>query len=343
MRTLLTMLAVASFATFGCGDDAPPDPDPEPSDEPAWGVVHQGLPGALLSVWAGSAEDVWAVGGDAGSGPMVVQFDGTAWVQHATGTTGDLWWVHGFAGGPVFMGGEGGIILKYEAGSFETMATPGTATVFGIWGPSADRLWAVGGAGTTPTAGFVWRFDGTAWTEHPGAAALDLAGTASVFKVWGRSATDVYMVGTPGLILRDDGQALTELDSPVERPLFTVHGDASRVVAVGGFASGTILESESGAFSDVTPPSCPQMSGVHVGANGEALAAGILGSIMTRGESGWELVDHGLPVNDDFHSTFIDDEGGYWAVGGVLIDPPIEGMMVYRGTRDLAGATLTSP
>jgi hypothetical protein len=341
MRAWPTFALGCSLFIAGCGDDDPGPTEPTTPAEPTWGIVHQGLSGALLSVWAPSADDVWAVGGDGGGGPMVLHFDGTSWTQHTTGTQGDLWWVHGFVGGPVFMSGEGGVILKYEGGAFEVMTTPGDATVFGIWGPSADDLWAVGGAGSTPTDGFVWRYDGATWSEDPSAAALDLTTSATVFKVWGRSANDVYMVGTEGLILHDDGSGLAALPSPITRPLLTVHGNADFAVAVGGFASGSILEASNGDFEDVTPPSCPQMSGVHVTDDGEALAAGLFGSIMAQTDTGFELVDHGLSINDDFHSIFVDDEGGYWAVGGLLIDPPINGMMVYRGTRELAGATLS--
>src|SRR5690606_16900636 len=108
--------------------------------------------------WGTSDSDVWTVGGDMrdGTGPLVMHYDGAAWERVETGQSdGDLWWVFGFDGGPVFMGGGGGVILRHEGGTFTVMDTPTTDTVFGIWGASPDDMWAVGG--TFDTNGFAWR------------------------------------------------------------------------------------------------------------------------------------------------------------------------------------------
>src|SRR5688572_27135041 len=80
--------------------------------EERWQTVQRDLPGALLSVWGTSASDIWAAGADSrdGKGPTVQRFDGSEWKRVDTGqTSGDLWWVHGFAGGPVYFGGSGGL------------------------------------------------------------------------------------------------------------------------------------------------------------------------------------------------------------------------------------------
>ena len=135
MRRLLFLAALLS----ACGDD---------DSGGTWQIVHDDLEGALLSVWGSSATDIWAVGGDPteASTPMVIHFDGTTWERLDPGTQGDLWWVFGFAGGPVYMGGAGGRILRYQDGVFTLMTTPDTGlTVFGIWGASPSDVWAVGG------------------------------------------------------------------------------------------------------------------------------------------------------------------------------------------------------
>ena len=119
---------------------------PEPPPPPKWAIVAEKLPNALLSVWGTSASDVWTVGSDTGDGkgPLVLHFDGTSWERKETGSTGDLWWVFGFADGPVYVGGEGGKILRYTNGTFTRLTTPGTAVVSGIWGATPDDVWAVG-------------------------------------------------------------------------------------------------------------------------------------------------------------------------------------------------------
>ena len=132
-------LVFATMLLAACPADPQSNPD-------SWEIVHQGLPGALLSVWGASSTDVWAVGGDTldGLGPAVIHFDGETWTRVETGQTqGNLWWVYGFEDGPVFMGGDGGVILRYEGGIFTQMDTPGTDTVYGLWGSSAQDMWAV--------------------------------------------------------------------------------------------------------------------------------------------------------------------------------------------------------
>jgi hypothetical protein len=326
------LLACALAFVAGCSDD---ETTPPPPAQASWQLVFSELDGALISIWGASASDVWAVGGDPGDGPIVIHYDGAAWARHDTGASGDLWWVHGFAGGPVFMGGSDGLILRYEGGAFSEMTTPSDAgTVFGIWGASPDDLWAVGGAGQTPTGGFVWRYDGQSWRDEP-TAPSDLAATATVFKVWGRDASDVWMVGTGGLALHYDGTSTEATTSGTTRTLFTAHGDAEAVFAVGGFSTGTILEHAGGAWKDVTPPDAPQMTGVCSGA-GKTYAAGVYGAVMRRDAEGWVLEDTQLALGDDFHGTFIDPDGGVWAVGGqVAAFPLVRGMLVYRGDATL--------
>ncbi|MFP2906152.1 hypothetical protein ACLESD_14025 [Pyxidicoccus sp. 3LFB2] len=132
---------------------------------------------------------MWAVGADRGRGPAVLHFDGSAWSELATGHRGDLWWVHAFQDGPVVMAGGNATILRYENGAFTRMRTPGLArhTVYGVWGARPDDLYAVGSV--AGRSGFIWHYDGTAWSELPLPLA-ELPRTADgdipgFFKVWG--------------------------------------------------------------------------------------------------------------------------------------------------------------
>lgn len=332
---------IAALAAAACGSDETQASSTTgtPSDQGTWSLVFEELPGALPSIWGSSATDVWSVGGDPGdgTGPMVLHFDGSRWTRRKTGESGDLWWVFGFAGGPVFMGGQGGLILRWQNGAFEKMPTPGTNTVFGIWGTSPEDLWAVGGAGTTPTGGFAWRFDGSSWKEAEGFPA-EAAKDATVFKVWGRSANEVWLVGTGGLILRYDGKAFVEEASPTPRTLFTVHASSDRVAAVGGFSTGVVLENDGAGWADVTPAGAPQMSGVCL-TEDRGYAAGVMGAVLRRTESGWAPEETGLEVREDLHATWIDPDGGVWAVGGqVAAFPLIRGVMIHKGSEVAGGS-----
>lgn len=329
----VTIAALAALALAGC-----PGPDPAPE----YRIVHEELSAGLLSVWGTSASDVWTVGGDPdGSGPMVLHWDGSEWRRHATGQSGDLWWVHGWDGGPVLMGGEGGMILRYEGGAFTRMTTPtDTPIVFGIWGSSPSDVLAVGGVGRT--SGFVWHFDGSAWSEVELPEGFD---GRSLFKVWGTGPGDAWIVGTDGAAMHWDGSALALLDVPTTRTLFTVHAAGGEVAAVGGVGSGVLIEhGAEGAWHDLTPELTPQLFGVYLSET-SGRAVGINGTILRRelgaGGSEWVIEDTGLDLAETFHAVWIDPDGGVWAVGGqVLAEPLVSGVLVYQGTGDVSGGTI---
>jgi hypothetical protein len=311
-----------------------------------WEAVHEDLPAALLSVWGRSANDVWAVGGDAldGAGPMVVHFDGDGWERVETGqTTGTLWWVFGFHNGPLFVGGDGGVILRNDdplgGGAFVPMTTPGTDTVFGIWGASPTDVWAVGGASET-TGGFAWRLVGDAWVPEPSLPA-DVTSGAAVWKAYGMAANDVWLVGSNAVALHWNGSVLERGNTGVGSSLFTVHAADGRWAAVGGLASGIIVEHDGTGWTDVTPDPAPQgLAGVTLGANGYGIAVGTFGTVLSRNNDGWATEDVGFPISRNLHGSWIDPDGGVWAVGGDTLSPPfIDGIMIHRG-RSVPGGDL---
>ncbi|MEI8256039.1 MAG: hypothetical protein WCJ30_10245, partial [Deltaproteobacteria bacterium] len=108
------------------------------------------MPGAILAIWGASAHEVYFAGSDAGdgTGPMLLHFDGDRWRRVETGLTqGDLWWPLGFASGELFVVGSRGVVLRYDRATLhpQTMATPdSTSTLYGVWGPTPQDLWAVG-------------------------------------------------------------------------------------------------------------------------------------------------------------------------------------------------------
>lgn len=322
----ICVLALVVAVVSGCGDDAP--------TEPGWSIVHRDLDAALLSVWGVDSSDVWAVGADMldGSGPLVIHYDGSGWERLETGqTAGDLWWVYGFAGGPVFMGGSGGVILRYEDGAFTPMTTPGNATVFGIWGIAPTDMWAVGGASESE-GGFALRRDGDAWVDEP-ALPADVPTSAAIWKVFGQADDDAWLVGSNGVTLHWDGSTLSPTDTGVGTSLFTVHGVGDRYAAVGGLASGIIVELDGDQWRDANPDPPPgPLAGVCLDGAEGGVAVGLYGVVFTRDASGWHEEDLGFFLDENFHATWIDPDGGVWAVGGqTFVAPYTKGLLIYRG------------
>jgi hypothetical protein len=295
------------------------EPTNELPGEPAVEVVAEHLDEALMSVWGDDAE-VWAAGADLGGGPLVLRWQNGTMEQLVTGTRGDLWWVFGIDE-RVYLGGAEGVIVEYRDGAFQQMATPGLATVYGIWGTAANDLWAVGGA--SDSVGFVWRSDGTRWTE----VRVPAADSASIFKIFGRAADDVWMCGFGGITVHWDGNDFTEI-SAAERTLFTIHANERGALAVGGYGSGLIVEDDGSGWRDVTPGDVPALFGV-VRAPGFDVVSGADRALYLRepGAAWRALPSHGL---ETLHATWVDPAGVIWAAGGMLAAPPFESGVVLR-------------
>jgi hypothetical protein len=290
-------------------------------------VADSYAPGALVSVWAGGPDDVWVVGGERGRS-VVLHFDGTGWESRDPGLREPLWWVHGFPGGPVFVAGDHGAIARWDDGAWETLDSGAPGTLFyGIWGAAPDDIWAVGGPTQTPASGVepegdvVLHYDGSAWTRVEIQALLDKPASQgkNLFKVWGASASEVFIVGDSGMALHYDGSAWTRVDTGVSnQPLFTVIGrDASDVDAVGGLAVPVLIRWDGTRWNDVTLPTVvPQViQGVWT-APGEAVyLAGWYGFTASLDLDGtWEVVETGSPLA--YHAVSGDGDGALWAVGG---------------------------
>lgn len=347
--------ATASFtatatptATGGLASTPTPTPNPTGQVHP----VLQNLSGALLSITGTSAADVYTVGADAndGTGPMVLHFNGQTWQRLNTGATSGLWWISVTPiDGDFYMAGDQGLILRYtpSTGMFQKPVTPGKSqTLFGIWGSDASHIWAVGGdLSNQDSGGVLWRFDGKTWNADSTLANLRPAGIPILYKVWGRSENDVYVCGRLGLIFHFDGVQWTQLNvdlggvDPLDLPLFTIHGNATEVAATGGLINGVVYELLGSTFENRAAPGIPQLNGVFLGPDGTGVAVGVAGTVASRDATGWRQ-ERGINTVLDLHGTWIDPDGGVWAVGGDLTTTLTQGMVVYGGTAAVGSTIL---
>jgi hypothetical protein len=331
-------------------------PTPLPSARPPVDFVLQNLPGALLSISGTTATDVYTVGADAndGSGPMMLHYDGQSWRRLLTGATNTLWWISVTPiDGDFYLAGDGGLIERYRPsnGQFQIQTTPSSApTLFGIWGADPTHIWAVGGDLLDPDAGgVVWRYDGSTWSADPTLADFRPAGVPTLYKVWGRSTSDVYVSGRNGIVLHFDGAQWSAV--PVDAggidlsqlPLFTIHGNAAQVVASGGFSAGALFELSGGTFENRAPSLAPQMNGVFLAPDGTGVAVGVAGTVALRDDAGWHLQAPAIQTGLDFHGAWIDPDGGKWAVGGELTTSLDQGIVAYGGSATISGTIVTGP
>jgi hypothetical protein len=327
------------FAALGSGCVSGAETEKKQPPAPAsWAWAARTPGAALLGVHGTASDDVWLVGADDGKGPLVLHFDGQTWLRHATGVRGDLWWVHAVENGPVLFGGTDGMLLSYASGAFERLPTPalGKHTVFGVWAAAADDVYVVGA--TAGRNGFIWHYDGAVFEAIALPAGLpeDSSRDApGLFKVWGSSADEVWVVGARGTVLRGNARAGFELvQSGGEETLFTVHGHAGEVAIVGGGSAGMLLGSKGGAFMNETPASAPLLQGVCVADDGTTWAVGYGGSVYQRQHGVFQTVDTGLDfaAAESLHSVWVDPEGGVWAVGGDVLTPELDqGLALHRG------------
>lgn len=334
---LLTPLALTLAACAPTLDEPSDDVD----TDAGWALLAEELDGALLSITGTSAEDVWAVGAMAGDGPQVLHLDASGWTRIPTGTTGDLWWGWRPADGPTtgsfWAVGEGGQVLRREGSTWDVTSVEAGITLFGVWGAAEDDVWAVGGDVAGPLGARAFHFDGEAWTSVtlPEAA----AGERALFKVWGSGSDDVWICGSGGTLLHHDGSTLSAVPSPTTRDLFTVHGlGPADVWAVGGIGSATVVHGGGAAWVEEPVDFAPDFNGVYA-RGADVVAVGRVGSVWQRAsDATWTADARGRSTFQDLHATWLDPDGGLWAVGGQITSKPLDrGVIVYGGGASVPG------
>jgi len=92
--------------------------------------------------------------------------------------------------------------------------------------------------------------------------------------------------------------------------MFTVHGNATQVAAIGGLINGVIYELQGSTFESRAAPGLPQMNVIFLRPDGTGVAVGVAGAMAFRDASGWQLQQPGLNTILDLHGTWSDPDGG---------------------------------
>ncbi len=305
-------------------------------------VVIEDLDEALLAVRSTSPDDVWAFGADAGAGPLILHWDGSAWERIDTSDLvgQDLWWGHPTEDS-VFLAGSAGLVGVLDRASGTIVTAEGidpALTFFGVWGMSATDVWAVGGGIGTGLPPAAQRWDGTSWTAWEDPAGPGAEGSV-YFKVHGTAADDVWIVGNRGFASRWDGTTLTDTgaaavlgDGSSNVPsLLTIDVQGEFPVAVGGAGVGEIMHWDGAGWVRNNPEFAPGMLGVCSGPDGALRSVGGQGSVYDWDGSAWVQWERGLTYKG-LHGCRIDADGGFWAAGGSIAAAPLDdGILIYDG------------
>lgn len=167
----------------------------------------------VRGLWTEASGDLWAVGGMA---PTAAKRAGRTF--HATSGDRGLVWtpfdsqssatlnaVWGSGAGDVWAVGDRGTIRHWttpDQKRWDIVSSPTGEDLEGIWGSAVNDVWAVGANGT------ILHFDGSTWTEAPGAFPNGLK--PHLHGIWGSSPSDVWIVG--------DGVVLHRVTAAVEAP-----------------------------------------------------------------------------------------------------------------------------
>lgn len=178
----------------------------------------------LTGVWGSAPNDLWAVG----DGGTVMRYNGTAWIalrpQEVWGSdrsvsTAPLLGIWGSSRSDIWMVGGSGNIVHWDGQSFTVSSLPGTTALAAVWGAGPGEVYVAGNEGAA------WRCSApTRCTQLKVNAPTSLVGVY-FSGVWGRSATEVYLVGSrllssggnslhpafEGVVMRSDGVSLTQV------------------------------------------------------------------------------------------------------------------------------------
>jgi hypothetical protein len=311
-----------------------------PQDPKGWQPAFDAdATGWLLSVWGPSGDAMFAVGGAPEAG-VVMRFEGTAWAPVDLGRTVPLLnWAYGFGPNDVTVVGNGGTILHYDGSTWQTQTTTTTEDLWGVWGAAPDDLWAVGGRGRAEGQDTILHYDGATWTKVR-TPDLSRPNVFAFFKVWGTSASDVYVVGQRGAVLHFDGSGWTEQLVGTSEDLISLWGTSDhQVIIVGGRNNGQVVRWDGTEWTRKSLAPLPGLNGVWMRDPGTAHVVGAGGTIATLDVATLEYVDASPVEVDpslDFHAVFGNSQGKLTTVGGnfLQVAGPYRGIAYERDLED---------
>ena len=267
---------------------------------------------AMRSMWARGLDDVYGV---FDGHPYLRHFDGDAWSEvdidallppdHGASPLRALW---GAPAGDLYAVGDDKLVLRRDPiTGWERMHVPDTipASHFAHAWRGDDGHLFVAGALAGQNDGIIVRHDGGSWQQMVKNQQTVLRG------IWGASSSEVYAVGTNGVILRYDGnpeRRFELMNSGTQENLNAIWGSGSKNIHVVG-DHGVALAFNGNVWSLSTNIFIGHLYDVWGSGEDHVFAVGSGGSLLHRTERKWAVVSSGT----DQRLTSIDGVDG---VGG---------------------------
>lgn len=178
---------------------------------------------AMFAMYGFAANDVYAVG----AGGLINHFDGTSWVQTAAGAQHHGVW--GPNANDVYVVGTGRRIFRNTGSGWTAFDTTGTGAWLAITGWDATQFMVAGHSGR------IRRFINGVGEDETTTGCWPTPAVGDAFLgLWGASPSDIYAVGSGGMICHYDGNAWTRQPSGTLENINAVWGRApDDVYAVG--------------------------------------------------------------------------------------------------------------
>ncbi len=304
-RRTITLAAVLLAALAGCGD-GPTSPGPSGVTASAAIIPATAYlrPGASLSLdavafdrdsvavhdrpaaWSSSASDVATV---SSTGVVTATGSGTAII---TATVDGIRARMVVAVAPAPMA-----VPAWELSS--SAATD--VTFLGIWMASPLEGWAAGQRGT-----ILHTVDGgVTWTPE------SVPATVTLTSIWGSDRTNVYAVGSAGVVVRYDGSTWTRVTVPTGNTLLRVWGfDANMIWIVGVDVA---MRWDGLAWRETQLPGPAELWGIWGSSTGNVQAVGQNGLILRWDGQAWRTV--ASPFPELLLSIWGSSAASAWAVG----------------------------
>ncbi len=212
-----------------------------------------------------------------GSDGTILHGSAGAWETVPSPTSVILTGVWGAADDDVWAVGDSGTVLHFDGREWSTVPVPSPNTLLGIWGLGPDRVWATG-------VDVILAWDGVAWQPMPLPP-----GPHEIWGIWGTDPSNLHAVGQNGRLLHFDGIVWTVMPSPTSLGLFGVHGiHAGEIWAAG--VNGTLLRFDGSDWTVQPSPTPGNLFAVTGDGPGRLAAVGNRGVVLRFTGTTWTLV-----------------------------------------------------